>query len=600
MQQDSDSVQDLEGNVIPGVAVRVTVKSTGALAQLWADDEASPLGNPVYTDSNGRFTYKAANGTYITTIEAGGRVFKGEEVTLYDPEDDVSRVVNLLDYGSPGSADNTAALQAAINAVQALGGGDILVQGAWRFTTLTTNATVNFIGVGQSRSVMVHTPTSPDSDGLVYSPTGSFRRPVIRNLSFLCSGEGRYGIATPVNAAQFNGAFAIDFDRVSIRRETGPDIGWAAAVRLGDMVQGSFTKSEIRGGFQAANDPSTQKDTVGVLMEAAAANIAVEFNGLQIVGCKTGIRLGENVEGYFGSSIEIVSCLDGIVSELANSKPGGFIANVHLNVARNPIRFSKRRDFTIGNLQLYRGSGYFNGAAEWNGLSLDGCSRWAIGNIDVRAVPGYTSDSNTCTLTNCTEFTIGNCQHGETTGIDNAFVFIGCAIFTVGHQTFAAGMASWYKLTGCSKGVIASHMSGDSSVPSNAYVLDATTNKRDIKIDRTGGDRIGYDEVSYAAAATRTIGFYEGPTVRTFNLNAGTAAYTVDIVLARANCLAGTLATFRVVLAASTNPTIRFCDDTNATVRHSIVGTAAIQRFEVTLVYNGAGWVTNKVISLVA
>lgn len=86
MQQEADVVQDLDGNAVAGAAVQVLVKATGELAKLFADDETKEIANPVYTDANGRYAWKAANGKYRSTVTIGGRVFVGKaDITLFDP-----------------------------------------------------------------------------------------------------------------------------------------------------------------------------------------------------------------------------------------------------------------------------------------------------------------------------------------------------------------------------------------------------------------------------------------------------------------------------------------------------------------------------------
>lgn len=105
MQQEADVVQDLDGNAVAGAAVQVLVKATGELAKLFADDEMKEIANPVYTDANGRYAWKAANGKYKSNVIIGGRVFVGKaDITLFDPADD-------------GAAGDIRFIQAGVGAV---------------------------------------------------------------------------------------------------------------------------------------------------------------------------------------------------------------------------------------------------------------------------------------------------------------------------------------------------------------------------------------------------------------------------------------------------------------------------------------------------
>lgn len=506
----------------------------------------------------------------------------------------------VLRLGNPSGSDDTSTLQAALNTLQGQGGGILELVGTWNFTTLNTNGTVSIRGVGVGRTTLIHNPANSTSDGIVYNPTGSFLRPYVRDLTFLCSGTGRYGIATPVNAAQFSSAFAIDIARISARRLNGASTGWSAVLRIGDVVTGSFRESEIRGGFDVSADPATQADTAGVIMEAASANIAFDIQGIQIVGTKYGVRIGENVEGFFVTDCEIVNCLDGVGSYNTTSKPGGYITSTHLNCARYPVYFQNRRDFTLSNLQMYRGSGHYNGSTAWVGIMLATCSRFSLGNQYYRVAAVYTSKSYAVQAATCTSFHTGDAVLAETGNITDGWLLTSCSDFVLGSSRVPSGMASWVALKSCSFGTVGQIQSPDAAVPTTAYDIDSSNNRRNIKVDRTACDRLGYDEITYTAAATKVINFSEGTPVRTFNLNAGAGAYTVDIQLVRANHLAGNKYLFRVVMGATANPTIRFLDDTTANVRRSITGTGTATIYEVELVYNNAGWVLSRVATLTA
>lgn len=506
--------------------------------------------------------------------------------------------VTTLD--KPSGQDDTQVLQNAISDLQVKGGGILMIIGVWRYSSLATDGTVSIYGIGPTRSVLIHRPASPSVDGLVFQPTQSFLRPALNHFAHLCEGEGRYGISTPVDGGQFTRAFAIDFAGMSIRRSTGTSAGWSAALRIGDTVASSFKASEIRMGFDVSLDPAGQKDTVGVLLEAATANVAADLTGLQIVGCKYPVRIGENVEGYFLTNTELVNGLDGVSSVNTVSKPGGFHGNLHINCARYPIALQNRRDFNINGIQLYRGSGHFNGTTAWVGFKLDNCSRFNIDGQNFRVVSGYSSKSHAFQINGSTDIGLGSGVLGEDGAITDGFTLTNCKAFFIDTQKMATGMATWLTLTSCSFGDVGKLISQDGTVPAAAYSIDATNAKRNIKVDRTDLDRLGYDEITYTAAATKVIPFTEGNPVRTFNLNAGTAAYTVDIQILRANHLPGMTYKFRVVMGASTNPTIRFLDDTTANVRRTIVGTTTQTIYEIELVFNNAGWVISRFVTSAA
>lgn len=169
MQQEADVIQDPDGNAISGAAVTVIDKATGELADLFADNETTSISNPVYTDANGRYSYKAKNGKYRTSISIGGRVFKGkDDVLLYDPVDDESRPITALDYMNAeqrmnvflriGSVDVSGAVQKAHDYANEKGGGRVLYPlGKYRFNSpvyLHDNTKAEGSGIGAT--VILH------------------------------------------------------------------------------------------------------------------------------------------------------------------------------------------------------------------------------------------------------------------------------------------------------------------------------------------------------------------------------------------------------------------------------------------------------------
>lgn len=70
-----------------GVQVTVTAKN-GLLATLYADDESTVLANPLTTDANGYFGFKAANGEYALTFAGAQIETATRKIELYDADDD--------------------------------------------------------------------------------------------------------------------------------------------------------------------------------------------------------------------------------------------------------------------------------------------------------------------------------------------------------------------------------------------------------------------------------------------------------------------------------------------------------------------------------
>lgn len=79
----------VSGALQPMLGVQVTVTaSNGLLATLYADDESTVLANPVTTDANGYFGFKAANGEYTLTFAGAQIETSKRNIELYDADDD--------------------------------------------------------------------------------------------------------------------------------------------------------------------------------------------------------------------------------------------------------------------------------------------------------------------------------------------------------------------------------------------------------------------------------------------------------------------------------------------------------------------------------
>lgn len=78
MQKYTGVLQDTNGNIIANQVsrVRVTLTSSGLLVALFEDDETTPLGNPLNTDSNGQFSFKALDGEYTITDDVTGETIE--------------------------------------------------------------------------------------------------------------------------------------------------------------------------------------------------------------------------------------------------------------------------------------------------------------------------------------------------------------------------------------------------------------------------------------------------------------------------------------------------------------------------------------------
>lgn len=88
MQRYRDVVLNIRGEPVPGVSVLVKTFPGGVNASLFDDDSGTTLANPLTTDSNGAFSFKAANGHYSVSFSGTGITAQTvSDITLCDPDD---------------------------------------------------------------------------------------------------------------------------------------------------------------------------------------------------------------------------------------------------------------------------------------------------------------------------------------------------------------------------------------------------------------------------------------------------------------------------------------------------------------------------------
>lgn len=72
---------------LAGISVTVTDKVTGLPASLYKDDEITPIAQPLTTDNNGYYSFKAPDGTYMLTFSGQRIATFTREIVLDDPKD---------------------------------------------------------------------------------------------------------------------------------------------------------------------------------------------------------------------------------------------------------------------------------------------------------------------------------------------------------------------------------------------------------------------------------------------------------------------------------------------------------------------------------
>jgi hypothetical protein len=252
MQLFTDNIQDQYGNAVDGASVLISVSaggSPGAAATIYADNGVTPKANPLTTNTKGEFSFYAAGGTYIPTVTiSGGSPVVSPAITLFDPDDlaaatgpgligfdasetyaagtvgarltdiaasggsslvgfiqagtgavaitmqDKAReIVSVKDFGAVGDGviDDTAAIQAAIDYVIALGGGAVYApRGTYRITdVLIMDTGVYATGVslyGDGRNTII-AQEGVGLDAIHFSTTQFLQNSFLRDLQITCA-----------------------------------------------------------------------------------------------------------------------------------------------------------------------------------------------------------------------------------------------------------------------------------------------------------------------------------------------------------------------------------------------------------------------------
>jgi hypothetical protein len=157
VQKYQNSIQDLKGNAVAGASIAVYIFGTASLATIYSDNGVTviPPGE-LLSDAEGEFAFYAANGRYNVQVVATGLASQTTyDVLLFDPED--AGITSVKNYGAVGDGvtDDTAAIQAGIDAISTAGGGTLLFpEGTYIVAGLQIKASVYLQGSGERATTL--------------------------------------------------------------------------------------------------------------------------------------------------------------------------------------------------------------------------------------------------------------------------------------------------------------------------------------------------------------------------------------------------------------------------------------------------------------
>lgn len=222
MQKYFDEVQKTNGDAVSGASVLIK-KADGTAALIYTADGSGLVSNSTLTtDARGYFEFYGPDGDYSATIthpEITTRQI--DDITLFDPLG-VRFYVKNAKYGATddGTADDAAAIQAAIDDAEAGGGGSVILGHNHAIGTKLTvqGSGVKLYGYGARaiHDVAATTPTvlkwigADGGDMIEFSPVEGASNPSLDNVGLIgvsLFGEGLAGnglVIKSVKSSEFD------------------------------------------------------------------------------------------------------------------------------------------------------------------------------------------------------------------------------------------------------------------------------------------------------------------------------------------------------------------------------------------------------------
>jgi hypothetical protein len=496
-------------------------------------------------------------------------------------------------------AQNKAAFNAATAAANRLGLGRVNLRGttyALPSDGFTSYATVLVDGNGKKSTTLDIAPGTANVAIDILAGSGSYNEGGVTNLTLYQSGLsgsiGLAGIRTPEGDNGFLSAQKYNFDGLGFQGQS-----WSKYIALGDCSQASMRWMEMRGAYQPGATDTGQLDCVGIALNGTRGVVRVDMTGTAIIGVRRGVTIGDFVEGVWTDKMEITNCWSGITS-VGNSKPGGFIDNLHVSANKECFNLPGRRDMQLGKIQCYRSTGMFAHGTGWKGLTLNGSSRIQADSVELRNTVVDAGEQIGVQLMGCDKVNITKMMFGESGAITHAVDVQDCTRVYV-DSIIGDGIPTWVRYTGTSaalfNNVIVDKIITDSaSVGAAPFVLNGTFDKATVKLPRFSCINDYTESPNYAAATTVTFVPRLSSPAQKISV---TGTVTVTVNLNHLLALKGDTFDVRVTIAGVAGIVNFVSLQNNATIATvmGVAGTNTLRNLRFR--HNGAGWVVDSIVT---
>jgi hypothetical protein len=367
MQKYFDFIQNQTGASVGNASVLVKQYPSGTTATIYSDDGLTQQPNPVVTNSKGYFEFYAADGLY--TLDVSGSLIGSTTlgpVRLEKDAVDTSLTgfwVSPETYGAKGdnSTSDTVAFQLAINALDAAGGGTLILSPKTYYLSdavfLKNNLTIEGNGATLIKK-SISDPTYVFFVSLSYGATGygsGVNNVTVRGLTFrgtFSSPTGRAGCAFALHHAKDILIEDCQFIEMQANGHT-LDVGGCDGVTIkncefyGFQVTSTTTQSsECIQLDQSKNGSLSYADTAGSYDGLPTKNLTIEsckFLPLTVGGVTYPAPnpLGNHTvrEGYFYENITFRNNLivDPFEDTLSLPSASRYRGTVHLSGCKNVI-----------------------------------------------------------------------------------------------------------------------------------------------------------------------------------------------------------------------------------------------------------------------